>query len=64
MKVSLVVAMARNRVIGREGALPWRLPEDLKYTYSAAHEPMGDRLSHGRKGVKRPLNVEIAEGQA
>jgi dihydrofolate reductase len=28
--VSLVVAMARNHVIGRDNALPWRLPADLK----------------------------------
>jgi len=26
-----VVAMASNRVIGRDGDLPWRLPEDLKW---------------------------------
>jgi dihydrofolate reductase len=31
MRVSLVVAMAANRVIGRRGALPWRLPADLKH---------------------------------
>ena len=30
MRVSLVVAMAANRVIGRDGTLPWRLPTDLK----------------------------------
>ena len=30
MRVSLVVAMAPNRVIGQDGALPWRLPADLK----------------------------------
>ena len=30
MRVSLVVAMAANRVIGRDGTLPWRLPADLK----------------------------------
>ena len=30
MKITLVVAMARNRVIGRDNALPWHLPEDLK----------------------------------
>ncbi len=30
MKVSLVVAMARNGVIGRDGKLPWHLPDDLK----------------------------------
>jgi dihydrofolate reductase len=26
-----VAAMAANRVIGRDGALPWRLPEDLRF---------------------------------
>ena len=28
---SLVVARARNGVIGRDNALPWRLPADLAY---------------------------------
>ncbi len=28
--LSLVVAMARNRVIGCDNRLPWRLPDDLK----------------------------------
>jgi dihydrofolate reductase len=30
-RVALVVAMADNGVIGRAGALPWHLPDDLKY---------------------------------
>ena len=30
MKTSLLVAMSENRVIGRDGALPWHLPADLK----------------------------------
>ena len=30
MKITLVVAMAQNRVIGRDNALPWHLPEDLR----------------------------------
>jgi dihydrofolate reductase len=30
MKISQVVAMSRNRVIGRDNALPWHAPEDLK----------------------------------
>ena len=28
--LTLVVAMAKNGVIGNRGALPWRIPEDLK----------------------------------
>ncbi len=31
MKVALVVAMTPERVIGRDGALPWRLPADLRH---------------------------------
>lgn len=27
----LIVACAENRVIGRDGRLPWRIPEDLKF---------------------------------
>ena len=30
MKLSIVVAFDRNRVIGRAGGLPWHLPDDLK----------------------------------
>jgi dihydrofolate reductase len=29
--ISIIVAMAENRVIGRNNALPWRLPNDLKH---------------------------------
>ena len=30
-RVSVIAALARNRVIGIENRLPWRLPEDLKH---------------------------------
>ncbi len=28
--ISLVVAMSDNGVIGRDGAIPWRIPEDMR----------------------------------
>jgi len=31
MRVSLIWAMARNRVIGRDNALPWKLPDEMRY---------------------------------
>lgn len=31
MKLSAIVAMASNRVIGKNGDLPWRIPEDFKF---------------------------------
>lgn len=30
MEIVLVAALARNGIIGADGALPWRLPDDLK----------------------------------
>jgi dihydrofolate reductase len=29
--IEIVVAHARNRVIGRQGSLPWRLPRDMRH---------------------------------
>jgi dihydrofolate reductase len=29
-KISLIAALDRNHAIGREGAMPWHLPDDLK----------------------------------
>lgn len=31
MILSAIVAMSSNRVIGKDGGLPWRIPEDLKF---------------------------------
>lgn len=30
MKISMIVAMAQNRVIGANNSLPWHIPDDLK----------------------------------
>jgi dihydrofolate reductase len=53
--LSLVVAMARNRVIGRENGLPWRLSEDLKRFKAVT---MGKPILMGRKtyeSIGKPL---------
>jgi dihydrofolate reductase len=31
MKIALIVAMAHNHIIGKDNAMPWHLPEDLRY---------------------------------
>jgi len=45
-KLTLVVAVAKNGVIGREGALPWRLSSDMKRFKAAT---MGKPVLMGRK---------------
>lgn len=44
--LSLIVAMSENRVIGREGRLPWRLAADLRRFKRLT---MGHHLLMGRK---------------
>jgi dihydrofolate reductase len=44
--VSLVVARAENGVIGKDGALPWHLPEDLRRFKALT---MGTSMVMGRK---------------
>jgi dihydrofolate reductase len=55
LPLELIVARARNGAIGRDGALPWRLPEDLAYFRRTT---MGHALIMGRKtwdSLGRPL---------
>jgi dihydrofolate reductase len=44
--ISFLVAMDRNKVIGRNNELPWHLPEDLKYFKRMT---MGHPIAMGRK---------------
>ena len=46
MIVSQIVAMAENRVIGRDGGMPWHLPEDFKFFKATT---MGHCIIMGRK---------------
>lgn len=51
----LIAAMARKRVIGKDGTLPWRVPEDLRYFKQAT---MGHAIIMGRRTfdeVGKPL---------
>ena len=46
MKISLVAAIADNRVIGSDGEMPWHYPEDLKRFKETT---MGHPVIMGRK---------------
>ena len=46
MKLHLIFARARNGVIGKNGSMPWRLPEDLAYLKKTT---MGCPVIMGRK---------------
>ncbi|GAA0844538.1 dihydrofolate reductase [Cupriavidus pauculus] len=53
--LTLIVARARNGVIGRDNALPWRLPEDLQHFKRTT---LGAPIIMGRKtwdSIGRPL---------
>lgn len=55
MKISLIVAAAKNNVIGINNALPWHLPQDLRYFKS---KTVGKPVIMGRKtfeSIGRPL---------
>ena len=55
MKLSLIAAMAKNRVIGANNRLPWHLPADLR---NFRRLTMGKPIVMGRKtfdSIGRPL---------
>jgi dihydrofolate reductase len=54
-RVTLIVARARNGVIGRDNTIPWHLPEDLKHFKAST---MGHAVVMGRRtfdSIGRPL---------
>ncbi|NOX99556.1 MAG: dihydrofolate reductase [Verrucomicrobia bacterium] len=55
MKLKAIAAMASNRVIGKDGKLPWHLPEDFRWFKKLT---MGHPIVMGRKtceSIGRPL---------
>ena len=55
LHLSILVAMAKNRVIGRNNRLPWHLPADLKHFKFLT---MGQTIVMGRKtyeSIGKPL---------
>lgn len=55
MKVSLIVAMSQNRVIGRQNQMPWHLPDELQYFKRVT---MGKPVLMGRntfESIGKPL---------
>ena len=55
MGIAIIAAMSRNRVIGREGAIPWHIPADLRRFRELT---LGHTVIMGRKtfeAIGRPL---------
>ncbi len=58
-KLVAIAAMAENRVIGKDGKLPWHLPGDLKFFKRTT---MGHAILFGKttyEGLGRPLPNRI-----
>lgn len=58
MRISLIAALTRNRVIGKDNDLPWHLPDDMKYfmqTTKGHHVIMGRRNYDSIPEKFRPL---------
>ena len=55
MKVSMIAAMANNRVIGKDNAMPWHIPNELQYFKKVT---LGKPIVMGRRtfeSLGRPL---------
>lgn len=58
MIISLIAALTKNRVIGRDNGLPWHLPDDMKYFMQTTKEHtviMGRRNYESIPEKFRPL---------
>ena len=54
--ITLVLAMAKNGVIGKDGGIPWRIPDDS----SASSADLGQACHHGPQDVGVPAQEASA----
>ena len=61
MRISLVVAMTPERVIGKGGALPWRLPADMRHfrRLTMGHPVVMGRRTYESIGTPLPGRTNI-----
>jgi len=65
--ISIITAMDKNGLIGKDKTLPWNIPEDLKYFYNTTKGNaivMGRKTweSIGEKPLKNRLNIILTRG--
>lgn len=61
MKVSLIAAIARNGVIGRDNALPWRIRDDMRFFVrkTTGHHVITGRRNYEAMGKPLPRRPNI-----
>lgn len=61
--ISLIVAMDRNRLIGKDGSLPWHIPEELKFfkETTTGHPIIMGRKTHEsiKKALPKRTNIVL-----
>lgn len=75
MKISMIAAMAKNRVIGHQNGMPWHLPDDLKFFKAVTtgkpvimgrktFESIGSRPLPNRRNmvISRDSSLKLNEG--
>jgi len=66
MNITLIAALSQNRVIGKDGGLPWSLPDDLQHFKKLTlHKPivMGHTTAKSLRGpLPKRTNLVLSHG--